>query len=106
MNLLNQQFDPILLSVTQQELLTMAKKGSPKMRRQTSLALKLTQKCRVVQVNQGINEPHDDVIVRTAEKWKCPVATNDRALRKKLRNKRIPVIFLREKTRLASEGIF
>ncbi len=105
MNLLNRQFDPVLLSITQQELLTMAKKGSPKMRRQTSLALKLAQKCRVVQVKQGINEPHDDVVVRLAEQWKCPVATNDRTLRNKLRNKGIPVIFLREKTRLASEGI-
>ncbi len=104
MNLLNQQFDPILLSVTQQELLTMARKGSPKMRKQASLALKLTQKCRIVQVKQGTEENNDDVVVRIAKKWKCPVATNDRTLRKRLRNKRIPVIFLREKARLALEG--
>lgn len=104
MNLLNQQFDPILLSVTQQELLTMAKKGSPKMRKQASLALKSAQKCRIVQVKQGAYEAHDDVVVRIAQKWKCPVATNDQTLRKRLRSKGITVIFLREKARLALEG--
>lgn len=104
MNLLNQQFDPILLSVTRQEILTMAKKGSPKMRKQASLALKLAQKCRVVQVKQGMNESHDDVVVRIAQKWKCAVATNDQTLRKGLRSKGITVIFLRGKTRLALEG--
>jgi hypothetical protein len=105
LNLLNQQFDPILLSVTEQELLTMAKKGSPKMRKQASLALKVAQKCRIVQVKQDIEETHDDVVVRIAQKWKCPVATNDRMLRKRLRRKGIPVIFLREKARLALEGL-
>jgi len=103
-NLLNQQFDPVLLSVTQQELLTMAKKGSPKMRKQASLALQLAKKCRVVQVWQGEDESTDDVIVRIAQEWKCPVATNDRMLRKRLRSKGIPVIFLREKARFALEG--
>jgi len=104
LNLLNQQFDPVLLSVTQQEILTMAKKGSPKMRKQASLARKLAQKCRIAQVKQGKEETHDDVVVRIAQKWKCPVATNDRTLRERLRNKGIPVIFLREKARLALEG--
>jgi len=103
-NLLNQRFDLILLSVTHQEILTMAKKGSPKVRKQASLALKVAQKCRVVQVKQYREETHDDVILRIAQEWKCPVATNDQMLRKRLRSKGVPVIFLREKTRLALEG--
>jgi hypothetical protein len=106
LNLLNQQFDPIILSVTQKEILTMAKKGSPKMRKHASLALQLAQKCRIIQVEQGADETHDDVVVRMAQKWNCPVATNDRKLRKRLRSKGVPVIFLREKTRLALEGAF
>lgn len=106
LNLLNKQFEPVLLSVTWQEILAMAKKGSPKMRKQASLALKLAQKCRIVQVEQDTEETHDDVIVRIGQKWKCPVATNDRMLRKRLRNRGVPVIFLREKTRLALEGAF
>ena len=82
----------------------MAKKGSPKMRKQASLALQLAQRCRIVQVKRGADETPDDVIVRIAQKLKCHVATNDRALRKKLRIRGIPVIFLRGKTRLALEG--
>lgn len=82
----------------------MAKKGSPKMRRHASLALELARKCKIVQVEQGANESHDDVIVRVAQQWKCPVATNDRALRKKLRAERLPVIFLRGKKQLWMEG--
>jgi hypothetical protein len=101
---LNQRFEPILLSVTQREILTMTKKGSPKMRRHASLALELAQRCKIVQVEQGANESHDDVIVRVAQKWKCPVATNDRALRKKLRAEGLPVIFLRGKKHLWIEG--
>jgi rRNA-processing protein FCF1 len=104
LNLLEQHFDPVLLSVTQQELLSMARRGSPKIRRQASLAIRLAKKCCLVQIRKGEDETPDDVVVRMAQKWKCPVATNDQMLRRRLRSKGIPVIFLREKTRLALEG--
>ena len=103
-NLLNQRFDPILLSPTQKELQRLAKESSPKTRKQASLALKLAEKCRVVHVEKGLKETHDDVIVRVAAEWKCPVATNDRELRKRLRNLGVPVIFLRQRHRLELEG--
>ena len=103
-NLMNQRFDPILLSPTQKELQRLAKEGSPKKRKQASLALKLAEKCRVVHVEKGLKETHDDVIVRVAAEWKCPVATNDRELRKRLRNLRVPTIFLRQRQRLELEG--
>ncbi|MGQ9459696.1 MAG: type II toxin-antitoxin system VapC family toxin [Candidatus Bathyarchaeaceae archaeon] len=103
-NLLSQRFEPVLLSPTYRELLKIAEKGSPKMRKQASLALELAEKCRMVQVEKGLEETHDDVIVRVAAEWRCPVATNDRELRKKLRNRGVPVIFLRQKRRLELEG--
>jgi len=103
-NLLSQRFEPILLSPTYQELLKIAEKGSPKMRQQASLALKLAEKCRVIHVEKGLEETHDDVIVRVASDWRCPVATNDRELRKRLRNMGVPVIFLRQRRRLELEG--
>jgi len=103
-NLLNQRFDPILLSPTQKELQRLAKESSPKTRKQASLALKLAEKCRVVHVEKGLKETHDDVIVRVAAEWKCPVATNDRELRKRLRSLGVPVIFLRQRHRLELEG--
>ena len=103
-NLLNQRFEPVLLSPTYRELLKIAEKGSPKMRKQASLALKLAEKCYVIQVEKGLEETHDDVIVRVAAEWRCPVATNDRELRKRLRNVGVSVIFLRQRRRLELEG--
>ena len=104
MNLVNQRFEPVLLSSTFQELRSMAEKGSPSRRKQASLALKLAKKCRLVNIEKGAGETNDDVILRIATQWKSPVATNDRELRRKLRNRDIPVIFLRGKSRLEFEG--
>lgn len=74
------------------------------MRQYASLALKLAEKCRVVRVEQGFEETHDDVIVRVAKDWGCPVATNDRELRKRLRIISVPVVYLRQKSHLEVEG--
>ena len=101
---MKQQYKPIVLSTTHEEIVKMAEKGSPKMRQQVSAALKLIEKCQVVDVEKQVNETHDDVIVRAASEWKCPVATNDRVLRKRLRHINVPVIYLRQKSRLEMEG--
>lgn len=103
-SLLNQRFEPILLSSTQKELQGLTESNSPKMQRQALLALKLAEKCRVVRVEKGLRETYDDVIVRVAAEWKSPVATNDRQLRRRLRNLGVPVIFLRQTHRLELEG--
>jgi len=102
--LLNQRFEPVLLSSIYQELKTMAEKGAPSRRRQTSLALKLAEKCKKIDVEKHLEETNDDVILRIATLWKSPVATNDRKLRRKLRARAIPVIYLRSKNRLELEG--
>ena len=101
---MKQQYEPIILSTTYEELLNMAEKGAPKMRHQVSVALKLIEKCRVVDVERKFNETNDDVVARVASEWKCPVATNDRELRKRLRHINVPVIYLRQKSRLEMEG--
>ena len=102
--LLNQRFEPVLLSSIYQELKTMAEKGAPSRRRQASLALKLAEKCKLVNVEKHLEETNDDVILRIATLWKSPVATNDRELRRKLRARATPVIYLRSKNRLELEG--
>jgi len=102
--LLNQRLDLVILSPTQVELQEKAKRGSPKTRKRTSLALELAEKCHLVTVEQDFGETPDDVIVRVAAEWKCPVATNDKALRKRLRDISVPVIYLRQKSRLEMEG--
>lgn len=104
MALLNQKFEPIILSPTHKELQRIAESGPPKMRRQALLALRLAEKCRVVEVEQGFRETPDDVIARVAAEWRCPVATNDRALRKRLRDRNVPIVYLRQRARLEMEG--
>ena len=104
MTLLNRKFEPILLSPTHKELQRIAERGSPKMRRRALLALRLAEKCRIVEVEQGFRETPDDVIARVAAEWRCSVATNDRALRKRLRDKNVPVVYLRQRSRLEMEG--
>jgi rRNA-processing protein FCF1 len=104
MKLLNQRFEAILLSSTRQELIRMTGKGSSAKRKQAALALELAKKCRLINVEKAKAEMNDDVILRIAADWKSPVATNDRELRKKLRAKNLPAIFLRGKSRLELEG--
>ncbi|MFQ6068167.1 MAG: PIN domain-containing protein [Candidatus Bathyarchaeia archaeon] len=101
---LNRHFKPIILSSTYKELQKIAESGSTKLRRQAAFALKLAQKCCQFYVEKGVEESHDDIIVRVASKLKCYVATNDRALRKRLRDINVPVIYLRQKSRLAVDG--
>jgi rRNA-processing protein FCF1 len=104
-NLLNQRFEPVILSPIHRELRKMAEKSSLKLRKQASLTLKLAEKCSVIDVEKREEETNDDVIVRIAAQWsKCLVATNDRELRKKLRDINIPVIYLRQKSRFELEG--
>jgi rRNA-processing protein FCF1 len=104
MTLLNQKFEPILLSPTHKELQKIAERGPPKMRQHASLALRLAEKCHIVEVEQVFMETPDDVITRVAAEWRCPVATNDRVLRKRLRNKNVPIIYLRKRSHLEIEG--
>jgi len=103
-NLLNQRFEPVLLSSTKKELQGLAKTNSPKTQKQAVLALRLAEKCRLIRVNKGLRETYDDVIVRVAVEWKSPVATNDNELKSNLRKNGVPVIFLRQKHRLAMDG--
>ena len=95
---------PVILSSTYSELKRLEEKGSSKIKREAKLALRLAEKCCFVRVSQDSREKNDDVIVRIARKWNCPVATNDRELRRKLRREHVPTIFLRERSHLEIEG--
>ncbi len=103
--LLNRKFEVILLSPVKRELETLAAEGSPLLRKNASYALRLAEKCRYVKVAAPASALADDVIVRVAEEWKVPVFTNDRQLRKRLRDIRVPVIYVRQKSRLEIDGM-
>jgi rRNA-processing protein FCF1 len=102
--LLGQQVKPLILSSTLTELQKLAKSRSVKKSKQALLGLKLTERCRVVEVKRKSGESNDDVILKASIEMKSSVATNDRELRKKLRNAGVPVVFLRQKSTLAVDG--
>ncbi|MGQ9625209.1 MAG: type II toxin-antitoxin system VapC family toxin [Candidatus Bathycorpusculaceae bacterium] len=102
--LLKRNFEPILLVPVLRELEKLANRGSPKMRRNASYALRLAEKCKIVNVDETDIFSPDDAIVKTATEWGCPVFTNDRRLRKRLRDINVPVIYVRQKSRLEING--
>jgi uncharacterized protein len=102
---LNRNFDLILLSPVKRELEMLAEKSSPKTRKNAVFALTLAEKCKYVKVPEKPKELTDDAIARIAMQWKAPVFTNDKLLKKRLRDISLPVIYLREKSRLEIDGM-
>ncbi len=101
--LLNRNIEFILLSPVKQELELLAQKGINKKSRNANFALQLSDKCKTVQI-KNLGDPTDDIIVRIAKKWSTPVFTNDRTLKRRLRDISVPVIYLRQKSRLDVDG--
>ena len=100
--LLGRRFELVLLSAVKQELELLAEQGSPKLRRDASYALGFAERLRLVEVEAGAA---DDVIVAVAKQWGAVVFTNDKALRQRLRDISVPVIYVRQKSRLEIDGI-
>ena len=101
---LDVNFEPILLSPIRRELEKIAEKGSDKMQKNVAYALKLAEKCKSFEVDEKTAGSPDDAIVHMAKKWNCPVFTNDRELKKRLRDINVPVIYVRQKSRLEIDG--
>ena len=103
-NLLNRNIDFILLSPVKDELELLASRNSTKCSKQALYALKLAEKCKFIAVEDS-DESVDDVIIKVAKTWNSVVFTNDRLLKKKLRDISIPVIYVRQKSRLDVDGL-
>jgi rRNA-processing protein FCF1 len=102
--LFNRNVEFVLLSPVKQELELLNQKEEPKLQRQAGLALRLAEKCQLVAVDDH-KEATDDIIVRVAKNWNSPVFTNDRILKKRLRDISVPVIYVRQKSRLDIDGL-
>jgi uncharacterized protein len=103
--LLNRNIDCVLISPVKAELELLANKDSPKTRRQAVFALKLAEKCKFVPVTVSDKYTTDDAIVKVAKDWNSPVFTNDSQLKKRLRDISVPVIYVRQKSRLEIDGL-
>lgn len=104
-NLFNTKVELILLSPIRQELKKLAHEGSPKTRKDASYALRIAEKCKSIELDEEYTDSSpDDAIIRVAKEQKYPVFTNDRELRKRLRDINVPVIYVRQKSRLQIDG--
>ncbi len=104
LRILGRNVEFILLSPIKRELELLAGRKDQKLRRQASFAMRLVEKCSFVAV-ETFDETADDVIMRIAKNWSAVVFTNDRDLRQRLRDISVPVIYLRQKSRLDIDGL-
>ncbi len=97
------RLEPILLSPVYEEVRAIAAKGG-KLGKLAAAALKYAEKLRCVGAEVRSGESVDDLILRVASEWDCPVATNDRELRKRLICAKVTVIYLRQRSHLEVRG--
>jgi rRNA-processing protein FCF1 len=102
--ILQKKVDFIVPSLVKLELTSISSRGGEGAAN-ASLALQLASRCRVVDVTLQPQETVDDAIVKAAQKLGAVVATNDIELKKRLRDINVPVVYLREKSKLEVEGI-
>jgi hypothetical protein len=102
--LLQKKVDFVVPSAVKTELTSISARGGEGAP-EASLALQLASRCRVVEVALQPNETVDDAIFKAAEKLGALVATTDIELKQRLRSINVPVVYLREKSKLEVDGI-
>ena len=100
--LLEQRYEMAVPKPVLQELEQLAMHGNPKERKGANIGLLLTKRAKVIEAGGQA----DDAIMRLAEGKLCAVGTTDATLRKELRRRGVPVIYLRQKSHLAIDGQF
>ena len=78
--------------------------AKPSFKKEIDFALGLTERCKVINENVEPGETVDDALLRIALETGYPVATNDADLRQRLREVRIPVVYLRQRAFLEIDG--
>ena len=102
--LLQKKVDFVVPSAVKAELTGISSRGGEGAP-EASLALQLASRCRVVEVSLEPGETVDDAILKASQKLGAVVATTDIALKKRLRDINVPVVYLRDKSKLEVEGV-
>jgi rRNA-processing protein FCF1 len=102
--ILQKKVDFVVPSAVKTELTAISSRGGEGAP-EASLALQLASRCRVVDVTLEPKETVDDAIVKASQKLGAVVATTDIDLKKRLRDINVPVVYLREKSKLEVEGV-
>ncbi|MEM2904281.1 MAG: nucleotide-binding protein [Candidatus Bathyarchaeia archaeon] len=100
---INARTEYVILSETVEELKRLA--AQPGRRgRAAQLALDLAKRCTVLPSRAKPGKSTDELILETAQEGRLIVATNDSALKRRLRAVGIPVLYLRKKAYVAFQG--
>lgn len=94
----------IVLKPVEEELMRLRDGAGPKEEKSINLALMLLDHCETLDVERQPGESVDDLIVRLAAARGYIVGTTDSKLRRRLRLKGVPVVYLRQKSHLEIEG--
>ncbi len=87
----------VVIKPVYDELVRLSKAGRPLLRKRARLALEVVKRnCRLVSYTYDREKSVDDLIVEYAQATGLPVATNDKVLRRTLRKRGIPQIYLRD----------
>jgi hypothetical protein len=101
----NQRIEKIILSPVLEEIQHLAVCGSNKINRRAKKTLELIHdersKFQTINIQWQASSEVDQVISTYAENNQCYIATNDKELRKTLRKAGIPMIFIRQRSRIA-----
>jgi len=87
-------FVPATIEPVRRELSSLMKNGSAG----ASVALRLSERCQIIETADGSTV--DDQILNTALKYKAAVVTNDKLLKRELREHSIRIVQLRSKKHL------
>jgi len=101
---LDSPFDAKILSANLRELRGLASRSAPISQRQARVALKLAEFCRVIDQPSSERDPDEEILQFASTSKDTIVATNDAALRAKLRESGCPVLFLRRSGHLDLSG--
>ncbi len=92
---LDSRFQARILSPNFKELETLANHGRPSVQKQAKAALQIAQLCETIDFKSSGRGADNDIVSYTSRSPGTVVATNDRALRSKLRRARTTVLSLR-----------
>jgi rRNA-processing protein FCF1 len=98
--LLERHYELIIPAPVKKELEKLATDGGPEERSAARLGLTVAARGKVV----ACADQADEAILRLADKGGYAVGTTDAALRRELRRRGVPVIYLRGKSRLEISG--
>ncbi|RDE15826.1 MAG: hypothetical protein C4K47_02235 [Candidatus Thorarchaeota archaeon] len=103
--ILEENIEFVVLTSVIREIETKPKSGSTPRNSKFRIAGDLAKLCKTVDVSPSIADlPVDDQLLEYTASIKGVLATNDRTLRERARERGLPVLLMRGKKRLALEG--